>query len=155
MNYVRMIRNTIEAKGHPYREEVVRLLTKAFCLGLGYYIHPVRQEESTGRAKEIPREFVDLVKRHCMKERELGFYADKLFISVKHLSTMVKRSTGKSPSKWIEDYTILKAKQLLSTTKESILSISEALSFKNQSDFGKYFKHHTRLTPLEFRSSIK
>lgn len=154
MNYVRMIRNTIEAKEHPYREEVARLLTKAFCLGLGYYIHPVRQEESTGRAKEITREFISLVKRNCMQERELGFYADKLFISVKHLSAMVKRSTGKSPSKWVEDYTILKAKQLLSTTKESILSISETLSFKSQSDFGKYFKQHTGLTPLAFRSSI-
>lgn len=155
MTYVRMIRNTIRKKEHPHREEIVRLLTKAFCLGLGHYIHPEKPKDSNGRAQEITREFIGFVKRHCMQERELDFYAGKLFISTKHLSAMVRKSTGKSPSKWIEDYTILKAKQLLSNTKESVLSVSEALSFKSQSDFGKYFKHHTGLTPLEFRSTIK
>jgi len=153
MNYVQMLRNTIRHKDHPYRLEVARLLTKAFCLGLGYYIHPEQPKDFVSRADEISKAFLDLVKQHCMEERGLGFYADKLCISIKHLSSMLSKSTGKSPSKWIEDYTILKAKQLLSTTKESVANISEMMSFRSQSDFGKYFKRHTGFTPLEFRDS--
>lgn len=152
--YVDMIRSTIKQKDHPHREEVVRLLTKAFCLGLGYYIHPISENaKSTNRAEAISRNFIDLVKRHCITERNLGFYADKLCISIKHLSAMLNACTRKAPSKWIEDYTILKAKQLLSTTDYSMVMISEAMEFKNPSDFGKYFKKHTGMTPLSFRAS--
>jgi len=151
MNYARMLQNTLRQKDHPYQEEVARLLTRAFCLGLGYYLHPQRPSEKQSRAEEISRAFIELVKRNCLTERELAFYADNLCVSIKHLSAMVYKSTAKSPSKWIEDYTILKAKQLLCTTKDTVLAISEALSFKSQSDFGKYFKRHTGTSPAAFR----
>jgi len=150
-NYAVMLKNTIRQKRHPYREEVARLLTKAFCLGLGYYIHSDIPLKHISRADEISRSFIDLVRKHCMTERELAFYADKLCISIKHLSAMIYKTTNKAPSKWIEDYTILKAKLLLATSSESILAISENMAFKSQSDFGKYFKRQTGLTPMEFR----
>lgn len=154
LNYVEMIRGTIRQKDHPYREDVVRLLTKAFCLGLGYYIHPsIQNAKNTGRAEEISSSFIELIKQHCITQRNLAFYADKLCISIKHLSAMLYSSTGKAPSKWIEDYTILKAKQLLSTTNYSMVMISEMMEFKSPSDFGKYFKKHTGMTPLAFRAS--
>lgn len=152
--YVDMIRSTIRQKDHPFREDVVRLLTKAFCLGLGYYIHPGSENiRSTSRAEEISKDFIELVKQHCITERNLGFYADKLCISIKHLSAMLNACTGMAPSKWIEDYTILKAKQLLSTTDHPVVLISEMMDFKSPSDFGKYFKKHTGITPLSFRTS--
>jgi len=150
-NYARMLQNTLRQKDHPYQEEVARLLTRAFCLGLGYYLHPQKSVEKQRRAEEISSAFIELVKQNCLTERELAFYADRLCVSIKHLSAMVYKSTGKSPSKWIEDYTILKAKQFLCTTNETVLAISEVMSFKSQSDFGKYFKRHTGTSPADFR----
>ena len=155
LTYIEMITSTICHKDHPYREEIAGLLTKAFCLGLDDYIHPANVEGKSCRADDISQRFIQSVRENCMTRRELGFYSDQICISIKHLSAMVRKSTGKSPSKWIEDYTILRAKQLLSSTKGSVAQISDAMSFKSPSDFGKYFKKLTGMTPKSYRESQK
>ncbi len=139
---------------HKCREEVAMLLTKAFCLGIDCYIRPLAQVPLSGRADEISNAFLELVRQHCMKERELAFYADRLCISIKYLSSMVHASIMKTPSKWIEEYTVLKSQQLLSTTKEPVGIISEMLSFNSPSDFSKYFRRYTGMTPSNFRTTL-
>ena len=64
---------------------------------------------------------------------------------------MVKGLTGKSAGAWIDDYVILEAKALLKSTTLTILQVSEALNFANQSFFGKYFKQHTGVSPTQYR----
>lgn len=153
LNYVAMIRGIIQIETHPYRTEIVRLLTKAFYLGLGYYIHETEGETANKRLNVIFSRFISLVRENCCKYRELSFYADQLCISCKYLYAVVKQISGKAPSKWIEDYTLLNAKQLLSTSMYTVGQISEQLNFKSQSDFGKYFKKATGMSPLSFRES--
>lgn len=152
LNCVAMIRGIIQIEMHPYRTEIVRLLTKAFYLGLGYYIHE-EGETANKRTNAIFSKFIDLVRENCCKYRELSFYADQLCISCKYLYAVVKQISGKAPSKWIEDYTLLNAKQLLSTSMYTVGQISELLNFKSQSDFGKYFKKATGMSPLSFRAA--
>lgn len=153
MNYVAMIRGIIQIEMHPYRTEIVRLLTKAFYLGLGYYIHE-EGETANKRMNTIFSQFINLVRENCCKYRELSFYADQLCISCKYLYAVVRQISGKAPSKWIEDYTLLNAKQLLSTSMCTVGQISELLNFKSQSDFGKYFKKATGMSPVSFRESL-
>lgn len=45
----------------------------------------------------------------------------------------------------------LEAKALLKSSEMSIQEISDELHFANQSFFGKYFKHHTGMSPKEYR----
>jgi AraC-like DNA-binding protein len=53
--------------------------------------------------------------------------------------------------KWIEEYTILNAKTLLRTTNLTVGQVSDELNFSSQSDFGKYFKRFTGISPKEFQ----
>jgi len=109
------------------------------------------QKKTCGRFEEIAKAFIELARVNCKSHRDIGFYADKLKISAKHLSRAVSDTTGESPIRWLEKYTILNAKNLLKTTTWSVGEISDELSFGCQSDFGKYFKKFTGMSPVEFR----
>ena len=97
--------------------------------------------------------FIELVTRHHSKERGVGFYADKLCITPKYLSKIVKDTSGLSAPQWIDQYVILEAKQMLKHSDLCIKEISEELNFPNPSFFFKYFKKHTGLTPNQYRNS--
>ena len=84
----------------------------------------------------------------------MNFYAEKLFVTPKHLSAVLKEISGKTAGEWIDHRVILEAKLLLRTTGMNIQEISVALNFSNQSFFGKYFKHLTGLSPREYRNRI-
>jgi len=105
------------------------------------------------RREEIMAKFILAVSDNFRKERQVSFYADKLCITPKHLSAVVKEISGQTAGSWIENYVLMEAKVLLKTTDLTIQQIAMNLNFSNQSFFGKYFKHLTGMSPSEFRRS--
>lgn len=110
-----------------------------------------RQPQS--RRMNYVRDFMALVQKYHCKERSVGFYAGKLYISPKYLSLIIKESTGRSAAEWIDEYVILEAKNLLRFSGKNIQQVAYELNFTNQSSFGKYFKHLTGMSPSEFQRS--
>lgn len=104
------------------------------------------------RRKEICRLFLKLVGKNYKTERQVGFYAEKLSITPKYLSKLVKGNTGKSANEWIDEYVMLEAKKLLKSSSLTIQQISETLNFIDQSAFGKYFKSHQGISPQKYRN---
>ncbi|MDE6114833.1 MAG: helix-turn-helix domain-containing protein [Muribaculum sp.] len=98
-------------------------------------------------------DFMQLVNAYHTKERSVGFYAEKLYISPKYLSLIIKESTGKSAAQWIDECVILEAKNMLRFSGKNIQQIAYELNFTNQSSFGKFFKHLTGMSPTEFQRS--
>ena len=47
------------------------------------------------------------------------------------------------------------AARMLREPEMSIQQVAEALSFPDQSSFGKFFKKHTGLSPLKYRQNLK
>ena len=106
------------------------------------------------RERIIFKEFIKQVSINADTERSLEFYADKLCISINHLSTTVSRHSGVTAKQWIERAVIQNAKIQLSQTTKSVWEISELLHFPNESFFSKYFKRLTGVTPLQFRNNM-
>lgn len=98
-------------------------------------------------------EFVRELEESFMTHRTVKYYADKLCITPKYLSIIVKSETGHSAAAHIDHYVINEAKNLLRFSALSIQQIAYKLNFPNQSAFGKYFKHLTGVSPSEFRAS--
>lgn len=80
-------------------------------------------------------------------------YAKKLGITPAHLSTIVKQTTDKTCVEIITSMVIMDAKAQLKSTDLSIHDIAYSLNFTNMSFFGKYFKRHVGMGPLEYRNS--
>ena len=104
------------------------------------------------RKEEICRKFVQLVIENYMTERRAQFYADKLGISLQHLSTTVKQVTGRNVLDIISQVVITDVKARLKSTDMTIQEIAYSLNFPSASFFGKYFKRYTGISPLEYRN---
>ena len=98
-------------------------------------------------------QFIKLVSDYHTQYRNVGFYAEKLSITPKYLSRIIKDATGRSAPDWIDSYVILEAKNLLKYSKCAIKEIVYKLNFPNQSVFYKFFKARTGQTPSEYRNS--
>ncbi|MDE6217839.1 MAG: helix-turn-helix domain-containing protein [Muribaculaceae bacterium] len=103
------------------------------------------------RQEEIMARFIIAVTENFRRERQVSFYANQLCITSKHLSAVVKKISGRTAGEWIDNYVVMEAKVLLKTTDSTIQEISDKLNFKNQSFFGKFFKHLTGHTPTAYR----
>ena len=57
--------------------------------------------------------------------------------------------TGKSANKWIDESLIVEAKILLKTPDITVQRVADLLNFSDQSTFGKFFKKHVGLSPME------
>ncbi len=104
--------------------------------------------------EDIFYNFVTLVESDFRQNRTVKYYADRMYITPKHLTTVVKQVSGRTASDWIDNFVILAAKVMLRSSSNTIQEISTMLNFANQSFFGKYFKQRVGLSPSEFRNSI-
>lgn len=112
-------------------------------------------EVKQSRKEEIMARFLILVSKHFREKRQVGYYADELCITAKHLSAVVKSASGRTAGDWIDHYVIMEAKVLLRTTDLSIQEIASSLNFNNQSFFGKYFRQLTGESPTSYRRSTQ
>lgn len=114
--------------------------------------NPERQPNASRRTTYV-REFIKLLHANFTRERAVTFYAERLCISPKYLSSVVKEFTGRSPGEWIDEYVILEAKNMLRFSGMSVQEVAYALNFNSQSTFGKYFKNVTGMSPTQFQKS--
>lgn len=110
------------------------------------------QQQPQGRKEELFMKFMKAVKEYYTQDRSITFYADKLCISPKYLSSVVHSVSGKYATDWINQCVILEAKNMLKKEGVSIKDVSNYLNFANQSFFAKYFKQHTGYTPKEYKA---
>lgn len=134
--------------------EMVKRMFFTFICGLEE-LYKNRRTSQTVRKKseQIAGEFTQLVMQHYNHERNVAFYADKMGITQAHLSTTVRQATGKTCVEIIASMVIMDAKSQLKSTDASIKDIAYSLNFTNMSFFGKYFKRHVGISPLEYRNS--
>jgi AraC-like DNA-binding protein len=105
--------------------------------------------------EEYVEQFWELVQKNYKTERQIGFYADKMCLTPKYLSKIIRTNTGKSANSWIDEYVILEAKALLKSTNLTVQQISDELNFVDQSIFGKYFKRREGVSPKEYKGEMK
>jgi AraC-like DNA-binding protein len=154
--HVDLLRSLLE-KDIPYKKDaILSTLSSLFYVLMGVWndshLNELYDAQST-RSKVIFDKFMKLVSEYHTQYRNVGFYADKLCLTPKYLSKLIKNATGRSAPEWIDSYVILEAKNLLKYSGTTIKEIVYKLNFPNQSVFYKFFKARTGMTPTEYRNS--
>ena len=80
-------------------------------------------------------------------------YAGLLNVSPNHLNKCVKSTTGKSAQDLLSEMVLLEAKVLLRQTSLSVNEIAFRIGKEDSSDFIRFFKSKTNLTPTEYRKT--
>ena len=92
-----------------------------------------------------------LVDEFFRKERQLGFYAEQLGMTIDRLNDHVKRATGVTAGHLVRQRVLSEAKRQLVFTAQPIQDIADELAFSDPSHFARFFRKHTGTTPHEFR----
>lgn len=96
-------------------------------------------------------DFVWLIEEHYNKNHDVSFYADKLFLTAKHLNEMVRSATGETAIQTIHGRIVVEAKRLLFYSEHSIKEIADRLGFEDASYFSRFFTRHTGTSPSGFQ----
>lgn len=152
-----IMRHRMEESGFQAIEELATSCLTTFFYYISQHITEagVSKLHPAGRAETIHNDFLELVEGNSLKHRDIAFYADRLCITPKYLSRMVREASGRGPKEWINIRIILEAEVLLRDRSRSIQEISEMLGFPNQSFFGTFFRKMKGMSPSVYRSILK
>ncbi|MDH6356165.1 AraC family transcriptional regulator [Parabacteroides sp. PF5-9] len=142
---------------HPFRYEISRFLALTIICEIvaTYQKNQPLQRQPYSRKNRLFLEFQELIAKHYYKHKTVDFYADKLCITSRYLSTIAKEISGSTATECITRVVMVNARTLLTTTEMSIQQISDKLNFPNPSFFSKHFKKNTGMTPKECRNLRK
>ena len=152
-DYCNLLKTKAAATNNPMRREIIVNLLRAMIYDMLHILQRCIPYENTFKTREgrLTDLFIRQVESSYRQHRDVAYYADKLCLTPKYLSQMVKKATGRTAGQWIDHRVILEAKVLLQTTDMTVQQVSQELNFSNQSFFGKYFKNITGASPRKYR----
>lgn len=107
--------------------------------------------ENQSREQRLFTDFIQLVSEFAPEHHTIDFYASRLCITPRYMSTIIKQVSGKSAKQWIDDALVTRIKIDLKHTDKSVARICDDMNFPNPSFLTKFFKRMTGMTPKEFR----
>lgn len=161
-DHLKLIAKVTSERGHLHKDSVRSLISSMVSVLAGQWFDEVGSirarnmtdtDTRTNHKRFVFEQFMKLVSENYSEQRRMAFYADKLCLSPKYLSKLIKEVSGKCAPEWIDAYVMLEAKQLLRYSDMAIKEIVYRLHFPNQTVFYKYFKAHSGMTPTEYRNS--
>ncbi|MGN1236004.1 MAG: helix-turn-helix domain-containing protein [Bacteroidaceae bacterium] len=162
-NLYNMCAGVLQQITNPYQFQILQHIMQAYFLSFNYYFHSQHPAiDHTTRAQKLTQQFFALLRSHALKEHGVQFYADKLHITSKYLTSSVKQATGRSAKQYIDHYLLARAQYLLTSLNNngkssavgSQLNIAEVayeLGFADPTTFSRYFYMHMGIRPKEWR----
>lgn len=149
-----LIKEEINQPDYETKKEVILRYCEIWILKNASYANPEDKQQEirkpVGRKEQIFRDFLTLLEKYYTQERSISFYADRMCLTPKYLSTIVKEVSGKHGMQWIDEYVALEAKALLREGSLSVKMVSDKLNFPSQSMFGRFFKKMTGYSPKQY-----
>lgn len=103
-------------------------------------------------------ELINTLKRYICenldKDISLIRLAEFVFFNPSYLSRLFKQVTNLNISEYISDKRITRSKLLLQKTKKKINEVAELVGYDTSTNFSRFFKKHTGLSPQEYRNSF-
>ena len=139
----------------PIEREIVKGYMQALLFIVYQQFNKEEQKDALelhlSRQKEQFNTFMRLLQQHYTCERNISFYADKMCITPRYLSRIIRETSGHFASEHIDLFVVAEAKQLLRSNKYTVSQVSQMLNFGSQSQFGRYFKKFTGYSPKQYQ----
>ncbi len=113
----------------------------------------LRDENSKGHYRDVVSDVIAYIENHYTEEDlSLNTLAAHVNFSPNHLSAVFKQQTGKPFIKYLTDYRMNAAKDLLSSTSKKSTEIGIMVGYKDPHYFSYLFKKTQGVTPTQYRS---
>lgn len=137
----------------PHRKNMLTSLLAISYEYLNLFRREMDRRWRISRHNNLFNQFCDLVVAHYRESREVQFYAEKLHLTPKYFSKIIRDVTdGLSPADWIEQYIATQAQQLLRTHPNmTVQEVAYLLGFNEPATFCRYYKRVTGQTAKHYR----
>lgn len=152
INILRQLADIERNKTEFYAYEVLVRLSSLWLVMRKNITIPQKQKESIlhSRMQKILR----FIEEHYAENITLSDLAGSANISKSECSRCFRLSMNTTPYKYLTEYRLAKAAQLLKKTNEPVGNIASAVGFHQMSHFGKCFKEKTGYSPREYRECL-
>lgn len=103
--------------------------------------------------EELVLRFLQLLIEKGKEWNDVASYSTELCVTPVYLSRTVKSVVGKTAIDLINSARISEAEIMLRKPDTSIQLVADALHFSDQSAFGKFFKRHVGISPMEYKNN--
>jgi YesN/AraC family two-component response regulator len=126
---------------------IIRILDKAL---------EARDRAASSRYDDVVEQVMKYIEENYAEEElSLNLLASHVNFSPNHLSMIFSQQTGMSFIKYLTDYRMNKAKELLRCTGKRSSLISQEVGYKDPHYFSYLFKKTQGMTPTQYRGGIK
>ncbi|MCR5819358.1 MAG: helix-turn-helix domain-containing protein [Bacteroidaceae bacterium] len=154
LDIYRFIKRELSEPDYENKAEVIKRLFEVWIIKnmeLGNAQDVPSMYKPPTRKEQIFRDFLSLLDQDFRRERSISYYADRMCLTPKYLSTTIREVSGKHGMQWIDEYVALEAKALLRNSDMSVKQVSDNLNFPSQSMFGRFFRKMTGYSPKQYK----
>lgn len=160
-NLVTLIIKELEEQKPSYQLSVRGLL-----LSLYIEIYRIQSVENEDWNKELDSDSLpdnalviapalDFIESNYMQQFSIDYLADLCHWSPTHFRRVFHEIMGTSPLDFLNNTRIMKSCNLLRSTEESILDISEMVGFHSVSSYNRYFIKIMQMSPRDYRKQMQ
>lgn len=155
-DYYQRFQNELNIDKDQFQDDLLQLQLKTLLI----LTERERREQDFIEIKDSPQlriitKFKSMLEENFIQHKRVAFYCEQIGITPKRLNHAAQQIVGSTPKSIIDDRVLLESKRLLSYSAESVKEIAYDLGFEEPTNFIKYFRKHTNLTPLQFRKMYR
>ena len=99
--------------------------------------------------------FQQLLRKDIFRSRRVSYYAEQLNMSTKKLNMITQQMVSTPVKTYITSSLILEVKRILANSSVTVNEVSYEASFDEPTNFVKFVKKQTRMTPVELRKTLR
>lgn len=115
---------------------------------------PFTPQRKNNQTRRIALEYARLLESRIYDWRKVSDFAEYMQISTDHLNKCSKAVFGKTSQELLGEMIILESKVLLQQTDVPIQDIAIQMAESNPSDFARFFKLRTKMSPKDYRKCM-
>ena len=164
-NYFQLLCNRMKDRSPVHYPDIVRTLVGTMMLEILSMmrrgeLEEAKQDMQTDKLSGFHKrktvdKFIYMLEQSDGKIRKVDDFASQLNITPKYLSTILKETMNRRPSDMIQLFTMKAIERRLRFSDMTMQEIANDLNFPNASFFGRYFREHSGMTPLEYRTKYQ
>ncbi len=119
------------------------------------YMSRSKTDENKNGVFRLAPQILQYIEDNYHRKISLHELARECFYNPSYFGQLFKECFGQTPTEFIAQKRLEKAKLLLEEENNSIESISQSIGFKDLKQFYKLFKDYTGITPAEYRKNSR
>ncbi len=145
------IKREYDSPNDDFTEELIQSSLKIFL----FLSERISRANREGQPRHFYQDefvqFQHLIDKNILQKNQVQFYSGQMGISSKKLNRITQAIMGKSAKNYLKDMLVLEIKRYLVNTSLSVKEISYQTGFDVPTNFVKFFKKNTGMTPVAFR----